>query len=170
MEASRNGNNECPYFRFGIHTTVGTGHLARNSATLATMKGTVDADLAATSGTPTAILINIGSADLSAGIPLQAAWEADLAYVLDAMHTKWTSVPIYVATPWMRAKDADADSLHSWIGNVLVTRAPWAQRGPDERSVIKSDDDGASYTFDGLHYNNAGTTLWAQTWGAVLGY
>ena len=158
-------------FNIGNPSGQSMGALARGAHTVAMMKALVDADMLAMTGpTPTHILVNLGSADLVLGMPTQEAFEADYGYYLDALHTKWPTAEIYCASPWKKNGETDSNNMHTWIGNVLSTR-PWAQRGPDERVVIKGTDLGVTNLYDNLtHLSVAGVTVWSAAWIETLGW
>jgi hypothetical protein len=158
--------------RFDVGNPIGSqGALARGSNDVADMKALVDADLATMFyPTPDCILSNLGSVELVFGLPAQAQWEADYAYILDAFHTKWPNAQVYLARPWRRDVDANANTIAGWIDNVLAARSGWAHLGPDERVVIKASDNGVANTVDGLHLSLAGVTVWVDAWLGVLGY
>jgi len=115
------------------------------------------------------VLITIGANDVIS-LPAQATWKADTATLLDALHAKWPNAKVYVAQAWRRGYAASCNSLATWLGNVLSTRGGWAFVGPDERVYLENGDDGATYTDDGVHPNNAGYILAAAQWKAILGY
>jgi lysophospholipase L1-like esterase len=117
-----------------------------------------------------AMLVNLGVNDMAA-MPAEAAWEADLATILDAAHAKWPTMKVYVMRPWMRGKNAESNTMAGWIATVLSTRGAWAFAGPDERVFLENGDDGVTYTSDGVHPTNpAGYALTAAQWKTVLGY
>jgi lysophospholipase L1-like esterase len=129
----------------------------------------LDAELYALHGSyPRYILINFGANDLNAAIPLEATWKADLAAMLDALHTKYAGASIYVARAWTQGHDADADTLAGWTATVVAARA-WAGLGIDERVVLKGSDDGATMTSDGTHPTAAGEAATAAAWRVVMG-
>lgn len=137
------------------------------------MRARVDADLAARSSDEwvTAVMVNLGANDVElAPFPVQATWETNLGYILDAFKAKWPLAQIYVMRPWRRGEAADCNTLAGWIANVLAARAAWAFVGPDERVFLEGGDDGVTYTTDGVHPNAAGYTLTAQQWATSLGY
>lgn len=151
-------------------TANGRGFLALNGGTVALMAASIVADLAAVTDTPTHILFNLGAND-SLALPAQAVWEANLATILDAMHTKWPSIRIYVSRPWRRGAPAGSlDSIATWINNVRATRTAWVFLGDDERVWLEGGDDGATNTSDGLHYSVAGAAAKAAQMVTVLGY
>lgn len=145
------------------------GILARNGSTVASMKALVDADLAAMSGPSVSkVLFNLGANEV--GTVAEATWEANVLYILDAFRAKWPSVEVYIARPWRRGFDADCDDIAAWIDVVVAARS-FAHLGPDERVTIKAGDDGATNTWDGVHYSvPVGATAWAEAWKTTLGY
>lgn len=155
---------------FNIGTPTGNGFLARGSTTVALMQDAVDADLALM-GTPapTYILLNLGVNDIALGLPAEGAWNADLAYILDAFHTKWPSARVYVVKPWYRAGAASCDTVAARIDAVLATRSSWAFVGHDERVWLEGGDDGATMTTDGVHYSSVGAAECARQWRTILG-
>lgn len=159
------GANGYPPLLAGIlsGTTESPLRIARSGANIATMRANVTADLLNTEGlTPNWILCNVGANDVVA-MPTQAAFEADYGAVIDAMHTKWPNALIGVMRIWRQTYDANSDTLATWIGNVVSARS-YCFLGPDERVFLKGNDDGATYTADGLHPNHAGYILTAQQW------
>lgn len=151
--------------------TVAT--LAAGGATVASRKATVDADIAARATEPIrALLVNLGVNDISGGLPSQAQWEADLGYILDAFHTQYPPIQVYVMRPWMGycITNPDCDTVATWIGNVVTARAGWANLGPDERVWLENGDGGVTMTTDLIHYSAAGNAECAAQWKTVLGY
>lgn len=151
----------------GMQSPVIPGVLGRNGATIASMKATVDADLAQMTD-PTDmryVLVNLGVNDFGA-MPSEAQQQADLGYILDALHTKYPSAVIAVAIPWGTGYDAASDTLAGRIATVLSTRSAWARQGHDERAWFKPNV--GTYSADGVHYNAAGNTAAAAAWRASL--
>jgi len=145
--------------------------IARASQTVTSMKPLIDADLAAnTNPFVQFAVVNLGANDVVAGLPAEAAWEADLGYILDAIKVKWPAAKVYVMRPWRRYYAAGCNTLAGWIATVVGARAAWAFVGPDERVFLENGDNGATYTDDGVHPNAAGYSLTAAQWIAVLGY
>lgn len=140
---------------------------------MAMMKALVDADIAARSEEYiNALLFNLGVNDVSLGLPSQAQWESDLAYILDAFHTRWPAIKVYVMRPWLQGApwQAGCNTVAGWIANVVAARSSWASVGPDERVWLEGGDDGASMTEDGIHYSTAGNAECAAQWKTTLGY
>lgn len=135
----------------------------------ATTKTNIDTTLAAraTSPAPDFVLINLGANDVPT-LPLQVTWEANTAYILDAIHVKWPATPCRLTIAWRRTYDANCDTLATWLAAVVLPRATWAAIGVDERIVIKGGDDGATMTADGTHYSEAGRQAMGVAWLAVL--
>lgn len=155
----------------GLGTLTGLGYLARNASTVAIMQGTVDADLAAMAATtaPTHILVNLGVNDVAGGLPVEATWNANLAYILDAFHTKWPAAKVYVVKPWYRGGAVGCNTVAGRIDTVLSTRSAWAFVGHDERVWMEGGDDGATMTHDGVHVSVAGAAECARQWRTILG-
>jgi len=133
------------------------------------MKALVDADLAAmTTGTPTIIMFNLGANDV-VSLPAEATWKANLVYILDAFHAKWSGAKVYVMRPWRRGEAADCNTLATWIAAVIADgRSAWAFVGPDERVFLEGGDDGVTYTVDGIHPNATGYALTGLKWVEVV--
>lgn len=127
--------------------------LALGGWEVADLRAGVDAWIAASTVAPEWALVNIGVNDMSAPATAQAAYEADLAYVLDAVNAAWPSCRVRLSYVWKRGSDADANTMAGWIDNVLASRSAWAEVGDDERVWLKGSDDGATMTSDGVHYS-----------------
>jgi len=146
--------------------------IAKPGWTVAMFKASIDTDLAAKTAVPDYILFNLGANDIQplADPVIQATWESDLGYILDAMHTKWPRTKIYVAKVWRRYNNGQmADLNDTWIPNVLSTRNTFAFAGIDERTFLPSTDNGITYTVDGIHPNRLGYTLTAAEWKTAIG-
>jgi hypothetical protein len=115
-------------------------------------------------------LIDIGVNDTLAPATGQAAFEASLGSVLDKIHAAWPSCQIRVAKVWARGRDALCDTVAGYIDNVLSTRAAFAAVGHDERVWMKGADDGATMSYDGVHYSAAGNAECAVQWHTAMGY
>lgn len=153
----------------GLVAPVIPGALGRNGATVASMKATVDADLAQMTD-PTDmryVIVNLGVNDFAA-LPAEAAWNADLAYILDALHAKYPAATIAVTRPWNSGNDANADTLAARIATVVAARPGWAILGDDERAWLKPNV--ATYSYDGTHYSAAGMVAAAQARFTALGF
>jgi lysophospholipase L1-like esterase len=157
MLSDRTGLQEVP--RIGV-----------SGRTAATAQAAIDAELAAYIFTPYYILCNLGANDALA-LPAQATWKANYKYVLQAMHVKWATAQIYIMRPWRQGTDAACNSMATWIGELVADAdlTGYCHLGPDERVFLKSSDNGASYTADGVHPNRAGHYVTAQQWQTALG-
>jgi hypothetical protein len=162
-----------PDFAFGPATPTSTvaGILARGGLTMSELRGFIDADLAAMTDdavfAPKVVLVNATVNSIGA-VGLQ--WQTDLAYIVDAMHTKYPSALVYIAKPWRQGYDAQCDTLAGYIDTIIAARAGWAFAGHDERVWLKGADDGATMTYDGIHYTAVGNTEAASQWQTALGY
>ena len=138
--------------------------------TVAVMQARVDQDLSYRSAIPAPefVLFNLGANDVTS-MPDEADYKADLAYMFDAVHTKWPNTKILVMRPWRRSYLTECNTLTGWNTTVMATR-PWCSNGPDERVFLENGDDGASYTSDGVHPTQAGYTLTAQQWKTAMGF
>lgn len=130
------------------------------------LKNIIDADLAATVGTPDFVILNIGVNDALGAMPLQAAFETNYAYILDAIHTKWASAPVLVAKPGCRGQAADCTTIAGWIDNVIASRA-WASVGADEQIILEGGDDYTTRTTDGTHQNALGNQAMGEAYAAA---
>jgi len=138
--------------------------------TVAQMRTYVDANLAAATGTPTDILINLGAND-AAGIEVtitKAAWKADYAAMINAFRDKWGGVPIRVTLPWRQGYDSQCNKMATWLGEVIATYPSGVYVGDDEQVWLKGSDNGATMTTDGTHYSAAGQTEKAAQIAAFL--
>jgi lysophospholipase L1-like esterase len=147
--------------RLSTETTIG-------GSTVAQWASAIAASLAAIADARTDVLLNLGANDVAA-LPAEATWKANLGTILDAIHTKWPNTQVYIMQPWRRGYASQCNSLATWIGDVVATKA-WSHVGPDERVFLENGDDGVTYTSDGIHPNAAGYVLTATQWKATLGY
>jgi hypothetical protein len=138
------------------------------------MKATVDADIAILNGRQVGkvvnILFNLGVNDVWEGLPDETTWKADVLYILDAFKAVNPDMVAYVMRPWIRGRDAYCGTLADWIDDVVAARPTWVHLGPDERIWLKGADDGATMTYDGIHYSAAGNAECAAQWQTTLGY
>lgn len=155
-----NGNNGWPTYLADVSGMVQLPRIAVSGRTWATAAAAVDAELALYAYVPDYIFVNIGANDVLA-LPDQAVIEADIAYVLDALHAKYPSKKIYVDSTWRSGTDSESALLSGYTSNVILSRA-WAAAGLKESSTLKSTDDGATYYDDGVHYNHAGHVYFAS--------
>lgn len=144
--------------------------LALGGQKMAYLAANVDSWLAGATRPGEWALIDMGVNDMALPATSQASYEADLAYVLDKIHAAWPLTKILVAKPWQRGYDTAANSMAGWIDNVLATRGPWAAVGHDERVWLKGADNGATMTYDGVHYSAAGNTEVVAQWQALMGF
>jgi hypothetical protein len=137
---------------------------------LSYLKTVIDAALAAMSDDYFLRYVLVNATVNSFDNPPSAAWEGDLAYIVDAFHVKFPRARVYISKPWKRGYDADANTFANSVDAVLATRGAWASVGHDERVWLKGADDGATMTYDGVHYTTAGNTECAAQWKTILGY
>lgn len=153
---------------YGVH-----GQGLQYTGAVPVVTSTIDATLAAmpiTPEPPPYVLLNWGrNDDCCATADGGAEWRARYLAVLDKIHAKWPAAKVYLMYPWSRGLDAFAASLHGYIDMVIGSRA-FAFAGPDEAVWLKGADNGATMTYDGVHYSAAGDAECAAQWLTVLGY
>lgn len=145
--------------------------LATGGKTTALAAAGIDAYLAAftdPAAAPDWVLINLGSNDfaaIDAATLTQAAWEADMGYVLDAIHAKWPQAMVGLMRPIYIGFETAVDLYDdTWIPAVLSTRSSFAVAGPDERVFLPGHMDGAT------HPDESGFILTAAAWQTAMGY
>jgi len=139
-------------------------------ATVASARAAITTTLATYPDVTEWVLCNWGANDWSGGLPAEATWEADYEAILDAIHAKWPTVPVYIMRPWDRGHDADAAIVSGWITTIQAARSSFVTIGPDEAVWLKGADNGATMTVDGVHYSAAGNTEVVNQWRTVMGY
>lgn len=118
------------------------------------LKLAIDGYLSTVSANQDYAFVNIGINDLLNGSTDWETMKTNLGYILDAIHTKWSSCDILLAKIWSLNSVSDQNYFDDVvIPSVLETR-PWARVGMDERIVLKSNDNGATNTSDGTHYSD----------------
>lgn len=135
-------------------------------------KTLIDAELAAATYTPRAILYNLGSNDAyysEAEAGDEATWKTNVAYIWDAMHAKWPSAQIWYSETWRQGYDAESDRMAVWYAELAVGR-DYIHLCDNERSWVKGSDDGATMFWDGVHFSYAGVAEKARRAAACLGY
>jgi lysophospholipase L1-like esterase len=143
--------------------------IAVGEATVASRKATIDADLAAATGTPEYVLWNLGAND-AAALPTEVQFKADAQYMIDAFRAKWATTPIYITMVWRASAAANCDIINGWYGDVIAANPGVCFAGPDERITLKGTDNGATYTADLLHPNALGyCQRVAPAWRSILG-
>lgn len=113
------------------------------------------------------VLFNLGVN--SFGTAIEADWIADVETIVDAVHARWPQASVYLARPWKQGYDAVADDYADWIDTIVAART-FCYVGHDERVWLKGGDNGATMTYDGIHYSSAGQAECAAQWATVLGY
>lgn len=145
-----------------------------NGSTVADHYGWIDGYIAAYTATgkpaPEWVFFNAGVNDCEGGLPDEATWKTQLAYILDAYHAAWPNARVRVTTPWVRSVKTHMATLGTWIGDVVSARSTWAAPGDDERVWLEGGDDGATMTLDGSHYSVAGRDEKAQQMLTIMGY
>lgn len=158
---SRLNTTKLPYF------TEEPGRIAGNGWRSDTLYNVIDARLAAAYYTPNYIFINIGVNDYA--VTSEADFKTYMLYVIDALHTKWPSAPIYMAKTWKRGLGGWPDTFAGYVDDIIAARPGVVQLGHDERVWLEGGDDGATMTIDGRHYSDAGLAECASQWRTILG-
>lgn len=114
--------------------------------------------------------MNIGVNDWYTGMPNETTWKTNYQTIIDALHTKWASVKIYITKPWNRNHDADAITMAGWIDDLITANPLVLYEADDESDWLKGADNGAAMTLDGTHYSTAGNTEKKNQAMTVLGY
>lgn len=141
-----------------------------NASTMAVWSAGISTRIASVpaSETPSIVLINIGTHDLNFGLPNMATWQTQYIAALDAMHAAWPNARIYITTPWLTGKDADADTMATSVAAVIAARSTFVAALDDERAWLKPNV--ATYTDDGIHYNVAGQRAAEAVKRTALGF
>jgi hypothetical protein len=166
-------NSWCPLLVRGLLTETGEfwtenpERLAIVGYTAAQLKTYVDANISALSGSPQAVLLNIGSNDLATGTA-EATYKTAVTGVIDAYLTKFPTTTVYVAYPWRSGYDAGSLAMKGWIDAVIATYASGVAAGHNENIWLKPNV--ANMSWDGTHYNAAGEVECKNQWLTVLGY
>ncbi len=146
---------------------------AVSGATVASLKSSIDSLIAvhdANSETSNYVfLMNLGANDAS-GLPAEATWKANYQYMIDALIVKYHTAKIYIAKPWRRNMLAACNLMAGYIDDLIAANPTTCFAGHDERTWLEGGDDGATMTYDGIHYSTAGLAECAAQWQTILGY
>ena len=115
------------------------------------------------------VLCNWGVNDINFS-PVEATWKANYLSIIDGVSAKWPNATMYLTRPWRRGYAAQCDTLAGWIDDIVAARPGVAFVGDDERIWMENGDDGATMTYDGIHYSAAGNAEKAAQMLTVLGY
>jgi hypothetical protein len=113
-------------------------------------------------------LINLGIL-VSAG-ETETSFKTNYLYIIDAIVAKYPNAQIYLSRPWSSAQPARCNIMAGWIADIVSSRSTNALLGDDERVWLEGGDNGATNTYDGLHYSAAGHAAKVVAVRAVLGY
>lgn len=145
---------------------------AIGAQTVGTMKTLIDAKIAEHTYysyfEKNTFFINLGINDFDS-MPLEATWESDYLYIIDALRSKYPNAEIYITKPWMVGHTAEANTMAGWIDTIVAARA-FCHVGDDERTWLEGGDNGATMTSDGVHYSAAGQIAKVAALRAVIGY
>ncbi len=101
------------------------------------------------------LLINLGVNDALA-LPSQSAWVANYLTIIDAAIARWPGVHIYIMRVWGEPRAVNCAVINGWIDGLITARPANVFYGPDETIWLQGNDDGATMTYDGIHYRDAG--------------
>lgn len=127
------------------------------------------ADIAGMTFTPQEIIINLGANDVTGNV-LAANWDRDTRYIVNAYHTAFPAARISLTKIWRRGCMTAVGQANALIDQMLIDYAPWLVLGCNEALFLENGDDGATYTTDGTHPNDAGNELEASARFTALGY
>lgn len=114
---------------------------------------------------------NAGANDVAReGEMVEVDWKGHYIHIIDLFRAKWPGTAIYIVKPWRRTYNANCDILAGWIDDILALYPSGVYAGHDERDWLENGDDGATYTSDGTHYNDAGQAVCFNLWKTILGY
>lgn len=111
--------------------------------------------------------INLGA---NTGVMDSTEFTTNYQYIIDAIVTKWPDAEIYLVTPWIRGYPENIVLLKSWITALVVANPGNCSLGHDETVWLEGGDNGATMTYDGVHYSTAGQAECANQWKTILGY
>jgi len=102
-------------------------------------------------------LLNVGSGDLVVGTA-EADFKTAALYVIDAIKVQYPNAVCFVDKTWRRGYDAAALTMAGWVDDIVAARSTFCYVGADENDWVKGVDDGATMSYDGAHYSEAGMT------------
>jgi len=114
-------------------------------------------------------LINLGTGDLFYGTS-EADYKTAMLYIVDAVKVKYPNAICFISKPWRRGYNTEATTMAGWVDDIVAARSTFCYVGDDENVWMKGADDGATMTFDGVHYSVAGDLAKEAAVRAVLGY
>lgn len=133
------------------------------------MVGYLDTDTSSSLAYPTVVLMDFGEHDMIGATPNQTAFQNGYLAMIDATVAKWFDCEIYLDYPWAVPCDGAYAAVKGYIQNVIAARSN-CHAGVDQGVVIKSNDNGATYTSDGIHFNAAGKIVYAAALQTAMGF
>jgi hypothetical protein len=118
-------------------------YIATAGYTVADMCTYLTANIAAMTGAPEHILINLGANDVNSP-PAEATWKGDYRTIIELLHTKWTGATIYLAKPVLlnaappSTPKANCATIWGWIDD-LVGEYDYVYPGLDESELEGGD-------------------------------
>lgn len=118
--------------------------------------------------TASVVTINLGTNDAARAIT-ESAWKAAMISIIDCIHAKWPLAQIFMAQPWRRSYPTYMDTLAGWVADMIALYPTFVRLGPDERVWVENGDDGATMTYDGIHYTEIAQPICAAEWLTAMG-
>jgi lysophospholipase L1-like esterase len=123
--------------------------------------GVIAADLAATTGTPTYVMILLGANDVVDTADHWASfnettWKAAYQSIIDAIHAKWSGARIYLCKSYRQGAlyASRFVTLAGWIDDLVAANPGVCYAGIDTRNIFVGNE--ATLLVDDVHPNHAG--------------
>lgn len=129
--------------------------------------------IAALTGSPDKILINIGANDIAAG-RTEENYKTSIRGIIELLHTEFSNALIGIAKPVILAGSPPntplegVDILHGWI-NTVLSEYSYCFEGVDETGM-ENGDSYVTYLVDLTHNTAAGKTWMVNSWLTAMGY
>lgn len=129
--------------------------------TTAQAAAAIDAELASRTDTPQHVLILLGTNDL--GELVEADWKTDYRYILDAIHTKWSTAQIHCCKSY---RMGSVLQVNPWIDDLVAEHPTYLFQSYDLADTIQGNE--ATLTVDNLHPNHAGSIAIGNAIATIL--
>jgi lysophospholipase L1-like esterase len=157
----------------GLNVAEQPTRIARGGCDVAEMASVIDAELGYSyrNKAATKIMVYLGANDItdSHGWPLnETTWKTNYRYILNALHTKWATTPIYIGKSYRN--DAIMLTrlaiLSGWIDDLVAEQA-YYHAGLDGRDVFTGHPE---LLADEVHPNHDGCVAMGNAWKTIIGY
>ena len=164
--------NNCPFY-FTDDSNVfeeAPERQATSGGLMADVKASIDTSIAAAVETPELCFFNVGVNDANAEpVTDETQFKADMQYILDAIHTAWADIPIYIMSGVYRtSKPIECATVSGWIKTVLANNPTFCYEWADE--LVWYAADMGTYSRDEVHYTVAGCQEAARLGRIAAGY